>query len=209
MYLYKNLDREFWILVDNKHIYFLKSDNQGSLEYVNSENYQKVPIKVIVSDDDYMDYHLELLNGTLVAKTFITNTNEPSSNLISNPNISVQTLRRTGPRYLKPVVKNALPLEYSVCIDNYIGLCNGVFWNMPYTAYRSYDGFPYCNDKLGQVITANEALEYAQKHIDEIKNFLESVDLAKQTLQAYNDIYGQDKKANLNLSHSQKTMIKK
>ena len=209
MYLYENLDREFWILVDNKHIYFLKDDKQGRLEYINSENYKKMPIKVIVNNDDYMDYHLELLNGDLVAKTFITKTDEQTSKLILNPNISVKTLRRTGPRYLKLVIKNDIPLEYSVCIDNYIGLCNGVFWDMPYTAYRSYDGFPYCNDKLGEVITTKEALEYAQNHIDEIKNFWANVDLANQTLQIYNDTYGQDKHANLELSHKQKIMIKK
>ena len=50
MYLYENLDREFWILLDRKHIYFLESSDYNSLPYTHDllgENtYDKIPVKV-------------------------------------------------------------------------------------------------------------------------------------------------------------------
>ena len=211
MYLFEDLDREFWILLDYKHIYFIKQD--AKLKYV-SELIDdkkvdiKIPIKVVVNDQNYMDYHMELLDGKIVAKTFITNFNKENTNLIANPHIEVKTLRKTGPRMLALAMTNDIPDEYSVCIDNYVGLTNGVFWDMPYTAYRSYDGFPYCNDKLGEVITEKEALKYAKDHLEEMQNFFENVTLANQNLLKYNSLHIKNKNGE-KISNNHKIITKK
>ena len=195
--MYNNLASEFWILMDYKHIYFLDSDLKYKSYLTNKNFYSKMPVKVIVDKNDNDNYCFELIDGFKVAKTWIVR--PPYKNdkfYIEEPSLYPNPLIQEDMHFPKQfslnLEKKEIPGGFNVCIDNYIDRIGELCWQMPYTAYRSYDGYYYCNDKLGKIMTEKEAYEYLKRHKNEAIEFLDNVNLASENINLHNLLYSAD-----------------